>query len=110
MKPHPPLCPRTEPDEFEIHNHIKPDCHIRDSTDPNDPHDEVLWLWVGVNRRLLARYQACAWQDRGDRWRKLWLRYGQRYGVETVMGRKCWVLAEYASDNADAWRKWEMGE
>ena len=107
MKPHPPLCPRTEPDEFEIHNHIKPDCHIRDSTDANDPHDEVLWLWVGVNRRLLARYQACAWQDRYDSLRAMWYMFD---ADDPESGPTTFEASGQALKNAAAWRQWERGE
>lgn len=65
----PPLCPRTE-EAFNLHSHQEsyPDAHVMGTN--SDHTERVLFLAVtlGMDRRFLARYQACAWMDRAKRW------------------------------------------
>lgn len=71
---------------------------------------EVLASFCPEERPFIARYQACAWQDRAKRWLKLSDVYydksiGQDYAHEK------WALCNEAynqcSANAEMWREWE---
>ena len=92
---HPPLCPGTE-DSISM------------------PTDEVWYICTKdgnlgfemcikyeTERRLVARYQACAWQDRAARFAELWHR---------AIGRRSeayWVAYDECMRNVLAWREWE---
>ena len=93
MPSHPPLCPKT-PDYFVDGPLLG--VFIPGLVDEETPR----------GRRLIARYQACAWQDRFDRWIKVWKHNRiPHYTVfrEFEQMRK----AEECAKNARAWREWE---
>jgi hypothetical protein len=93
---HPPLCPKTQ-EVFAL--------------------DGTLWWWTvrGLDPkikccdetpaadRFVARYQACAWQDRADRWDAVACRmdnddYRWHFAADALY--RC-------EDIARAWREWE---
>jgi hypothetical protein len=92
MSKHPPLCPKT-PDAFMRCGDSK---HVW-MTEP------ALKSWdQPANRRLIARYQSCAWHDRAVRWDGVWQR-GPAWLEIMSMDEMHRCL-----DVAKAWREWEV--
>jgi hypothetical protein len=95
---HPPFCPKTE-ERFGDRGYYE----------QYGPY--VVWFGrvrsslkscYPDERGFIARYQACAWEDRGDRWSRLWGRKprGPRGDGFSLELRRC-------RENARAWRAWE---
>ena len=92
---HPPLCPKTK-DVFDPGGWLS--CYIGADT--------TIEEHFVAHRRFLARYQACAWQDRADRWDAVACRtdnddYRWRAAADEL--HRC-------EDIARAWRAWEREE
>jgi len=95
MPKHPPLCPKTEGNWMTFGHTGAVDVIISDDTYLDDD--------LPDHRQFIARFQACAWQDRAARWVK---------AIQRVQGGKrehFFGVTGYfqASDNAKAWRAWE---
>lgn len=102
MSEHPPLCPKTI-DAFQ------------------DTPIGLLGSWPvawghlheanPVQRRYLARYQACAWHDRHLRWSTIYNRiiWGHIYGRTGSDTRKqlSGAMARACLKVSRAWREWE---
>jgi hypothetical protein len=110
MEGHPPLCPKTEDTFFPLEDDLgtdDPHIHVVAGADclrlfPNDP-------W---QRRLVARYQTCAWMDRAERWYKVnryfLEKYGwDQYGVTHWLSQESNELCIECEQNAEKWRQWE---
>jgi hypothetical protein len=95
---HPTICPKT-PDVF----HSCGDSRDVWMADP------PLKSWnYASERRVIARYQACAWLDRGERFR--WVKnYFDRsaYGFYRWRDKGAWQRWHECHQNATAWREWE---
>jgi len=93
---HPPFCPKTK-ERFAV-NEAR--CVAWD-----DGISSWLESRYPEERRFIARYQAYAWHDRGDRWSRLWVRNarGPRADRFSLELRRC-------RESARAWRKWEREE
>ena len=91
---HPPLCPKTKL--------VFKECADSEVIVIIARGDFGLFSGVGESRVLLARYQACAWLDRGDRWSRLWGRKprGPRADRFSLELRRCRKVAR-------TWRAWE---
>lgn len=93
---HPPLCPKT-PEVFAL--------------------DGALWWWTvqgldpsikccdetPASDRFVARYQACAWEDRAKLWWKLYLREMPKWHENSLISE----AHALCLSNARAWREWE---
>ena len=95
---HPPLCPKTKL--------VFKECADSEVIVIIARGDFGLFSGVGESRVLLARYQACAWQDRADSWDAVACRtdnddYRWRAAADEL--HRC-------EDIARAWRKWEREE
>lgn len=93
VEPHPPLCPKAD-SVFDT------PCGLIGVW-------PVAWGHLhesnAAQRVFLARYQACAWMDRADRWWRIFMRRYHR-------NRNCIALHEASGkchDVARAWREWE---
>lgn len=90
---HPPLCPKTSESfevrdgaimysfgfgEYTLHSEIADDC------------------------RFIARYQACAWMDRAEKWHDLFERCDDDARDERML-----VEVFVCIENGRAWREWE---
>ena len=95
MSEHPPLCPKTDMTvelisrsgifRFTVGYHqFYNDLYIHD-------------------RQIIARYQACAWQDRANKWEELW----QRCDDDGIREPKIRTAMYECFDIAKAWRAWE---
>jgi hypothetical protein len=91
---HPPFCPKTEECFNAGFNGIVV-MHLPDGNYESLPLDSE----TASDRRIIARYQACAWEDARDEWMKNIAIHGDVSDVE----------AEMCEKNADAWREWERG-
>jgi hypothetical protein len=99
----PPLCPKTM-DEFRQAMGVlylvtaESDCSQFDTE-------------YGFNRRILARYQACAWMDRSVRWEKVLAKRGSMFMFNTGIKHPLWFPASLAKTMCDIcvrqWREWE---
>jgi len=95
---HPSLCPKTE-DIFDASFEFAGLRMI--SRDPGDGDPLVLSSRFPADRRLIARYQACAWMGRAARWADLYT---------NAIGRRSesyWVAYNVCMENVAKWRKWE---
>ena len=95
---HPPLCPKTQENfQYDWFGGV---CVEINRSYAIDHHDYVRSMHPD-GRRFIARYQACAWQDRAARWSELWANsLGRRSEAYWNMYNECW-------ENVAKWRKWE---
>lgn len=96
----PPLCPGT-PDIFWVDDGVEFAGLRMISRDPGDGDPLVLCAKFPADRRLIARYQACAWMDRAARWADLWTNaIGSR-------SESYWIEYNTCMENVTKWREWE---
>lgn len=95
MPKHPPLCPKTRL-RFGPHGVFVGRGHS-------------LFHRFDTDRELIARYQACAWQDRASRWRALWDRCDLKAHStrDYTRASACFSAFDKCARNARAWREWE---
>lgn len=106
LEPHPPFCPGTE-------------------RTFGGQYLKNIWVaaagldsWNPFHRELIARYQACAWQDRAERWRRLQnvtvYRIHRNFscGCKRLEARLARYDKEYniCMGYAALWREWEKGK
>jgi hypothetical protein len=92
---HPQLCPKTEVDFYGVAHTGAVDALISDNTYLDDDYPD--------HRQFIARFQACAWQDRADRWINVFHR-AQKKRWPHFFGLSVYLDARA---NARAWREWE---
>lgn len=103
---HPPLCPKT-PERFVTDNGAIEVCV------DDDPILSMRYFSDRIpDRRFVARYQACAWQDRSKRWQALAEGYHARWvlgGQWPAVYRSSRFHNKYSETGiiAKAWREWE---
>ena len=97
---HPPLCPKTEEEFHENEKTLVILLSIKTASGVVTGH---LWSYYDGDRRAIARYQACAWQDRANKWEELW----QRCDDDGIREPKIRTAMYECLDIAKAWRAWE---
>jgi hypothetical protein len=89
----PPLCPGTEDGFVSVGEYVV----------------AALQAEPGFRLRLIARYQACAWQDRAIRWSEVSgrsFRPGHGWSHDKIR-YVSWRAQTECENNAIAWREWE---
>ncbi len=96
MDGHPPFCPKTQERFFKDDTSGVCYCHMERGNEWG------LCEITPAEARFLARYQACAWFDRGHRYFRVAL---HRRGVSGQ--EEAYEKSNQCSWNAVAWRAWE---
>jgi len=97
MPSHPPLCPKTQ-EQFRS-GALNAECsYVEPVVFPVIP--LTLLSRFPQDRRFIARYQVVAWEDRAERWWRLYIRKMSKWHEISQAHTLC-------LSNARAWRDWE---